>query len=71
MTPQIPPITVSVKTAGELLGLSPYQAKNLCDKGLLESGYTEQGKRLVLVKSIQAYAESLPADRPTVPVEEM
>jgi hypothetical protein len=64
MTPQIPPITVSVKTAGEMLGLSPYQAKNLCDKGLLESGFTPQGKRLVTVKSIHAYVESLPTERP-------
>jgi hypothetical protein len=64
MTPQIPPITVSVRTAGEMLGLSAYQVKNLCDKGRLDAGYTEQGKRLVSVKSIHAYVATLPTERP-------
>jgi hypothetical protein len=58
-----PPITVSVKGAGEMLGLSPYQVKGLCDAGLIESGFSGR-TRLVFVDSIRAYVEGLPAERP-------
>jgi hypothetical protein len=58
-----PPITVSVKGAGEMLGLSPYQVKGLCDAGLIESGFSGR-TRLVKVESIHAYIDALPSERP-------
>lgn len=57
------PITVSVKTAGEMLGLSAWQVKGLCDRGLIDSGFSGR-TRLVKVSSIQAYADGLPSERP-------
>jgi hypothetical protein len=55
-----PPITVSVKVAGEMLGLSTPDAKALCDQGLIKAGFSGQ-TRLVDVASIRDYLASLPA----------
>lgn len=62
--PQIhPPITVSVKTAGEMVGLSSWQVRQLLEDGLVVSRY--QGRRrLVDVDSLRSYIESLPTERP-------
>lgn len=57
------PISVSVKRAGEMVGLSTWQIRDLCNRGLIESGY--QGRRrLVDVDSLRAYVKGLPSERP-------
>lgn len=64
MAAQIPEaLTVSVKTAGEMLGLSTWQVKKRCDAGLIESVFDGRS-RLVRVASIHAYLDSLPTERP-------
>lgn len=57
-------ITVSVKVAAEMLGLSPYQIKKRCDAGRIESHF-DGPRRLVLVDSLRAYVKNLPTERPS------
>ena len=69
MAPQIPPastdpITVSVKAASAMLGLSAWQIKQRCDAGLIESRF-DGPRRLVVVESLHAYVKSLPTTPPT------
>jgi hypothetical protein len=56
-------ISVSVKVAGEMLGLSPWQIKQRCDAGLIESRF-DGPRRLVVTESLRAYIKSLPTTRP-------
>ena len=62
---RIQPIFVSLKDAGHILGISTWSARELCEKGLVESRYHGR-RRLVSVESLRKYAETLPAS----PVEE-
>ncbi len=57
------PITVEVKTAAALSGLSVRLMYELLNKGLIESRYHGR-KRLVLYASLRAYLEALPQDAP-------
>jgi hypothetical protein len=58
------PMYVSVKEAAKFLGdISTWQVYALLDGKKIESRY--QGRRrLVVAKSLQAYAEALPTDSP-------
>ncbi len=55
----VSPITVSVKDAAQMLGISPWSMYKLLDDGAVESRYHGR-RRLVPVKSLAAYAETLP-----------
>lgn len=57
-------ISVPIKDAAEMLGLSQTRLRELADKQLIESRY-EGRKRLVSVASLQAYFKSLPTERET------
>jgi hypothetical protein len=57
------PITVSVKTAAAMTGLSVWAIYKLLDAKAVESVY--QGtRRLVMVDSLRAHITSLPTERP-------
>lgn len=58
------PISVDVKGAGELVGLSERRIRDLCNDGKVDSRY-EGRKRLVLVDSLRDYIRSLPMERVT------
>lgn len=60
---QIHPITVSVKAAGEMVGLSTWTIRDLCEKGAIASRYSGR-RRLVDVASLTAYIKNLPTERP-------
>ena len=57
------PIYVSVKEAARLLGLSTWSVYQKLDQQVIESRYDGR-KRLVVVKSLREYADSLPAVAP-------
>lgn len=57
------PIFVSVKEAAHMLGLSPWAVYQKLDQQLIESRYDGR-KRLVVLKSLRAYAAGLPESRP-------
>jgi excisionase family DNA binding protein len=60
------PITVSVKDAAAMMGVSAFTMYDLLNKQLIVSVY--QGRRrLVNVESLRAYITSLPTE-PTEPV---
>lgn len=60
---EIQPIFVSLKQAGQMLGISTWSARKLCEDGLVESRY-HGTRRLVSVASLAAFAETLPTKRP-------
>ena len=57
------PITVSVKAAGEMVGLSVWTIRDRCKSGAIESHF-EGRKRLVDVESLRSYIKGLPAEPP-------
>lgn len=59
---QIRPITVSVKEAARLLGVSPWTIRKRCVEGSIESRF-EGTRRLVDFGSLEQYAKSLPSSR--------
>ena len=58
------PIAVSVKAAGEMVGLSVWTIRDLCESGAISSHYHGR-KRLVDVESLRSYIKGLPAEPPT------
>jgi len=55
----VAPIFVSVKDAARILGISPWTCYQLLDAEKIESRY--QGRRrLVVLESVRAYANTLP-----------
>lgn len=62
---QVHPEFVSVKVAGEMVGLSTWIIKKRCDAGLIEAHY-EGRRRVVDVASLRSYIKSLPSERPQV-----
>lgn len=57
------PIFVTVKDAAARLGgFSPWTVNQLCRDGVIESRWHKR-RRLVVLASLTAYAESLPASR--------
>lgn len=56
---EMPPIFVSVEQAAEMLGISKWSVYKLLDEQQIESRYMGR-RRLVVVTSMQAYAEALP-----------
>lgn len=58
-SPGINPITVSVKQAAQMLGLSTAHTYRLLEDGKVESRYSGR-RRLVLVDSLHKYVDSLP-----------
>ena len=60
---QIRPISVSVKEAARVLGVSPWTIRKRCVDGLIESRF-EGTRRLVDFDSLERYAKSLPTVRP-------
>lgn len=60
---QITPIFVTVKEAAAILGgVSPWTVNQLCRLGTIESRF-HKNRRLVVLASLKAYADSLPATR--------
>jgi excisionase family DNA binding protein len=59
------PITVSVKAAAEMTGLSRWTIYQLLDNGDVASVY-KGSRRLVLVESLRDYIANLPTERPEV-----
>lgn len=59
----VEPITVSVKKASEMVGLSAWTIKKLCDTRAIISVYSGS-RRLVDVASLTAYIKDLPTERP-------
>jgi predicted DNA-binding transcriptional regulator AlpA len=57
------PIFVSVADTMKMLGLSRNQTYRLLNNGRLESRYFGR-RRLVLMSSINEFAQALPAERP-------
>lgn len=57
---QIPPLSVTVKEAARLTGLSHWAIRQRCLSGLIESRM-ETSRRLVDYASLQAYIHSLPS----------
>ena len=57
------PITVSVKTAAQMTGLSNWTIYKLLDAQKVTSVY-EGTRRLVLVASLRDYVANLPTERP-------
>jgi hypothetical protein len=56
-------ITVSVKVASQMSGLSEWQVKQRCAAGLIESRF-DGPSRLVVTGSLRAYIAGLPTERP-------
>jgi excisionase family DNA binding protein len=61
----ISPITVSVKDAAAITGLSKWTIYKRLDDKSIESLY-EGSRRLVVVESLRRYIASLPTERPEV-----
>ena len=59
-----PPLTVTVKAAAMMLGLSNVQVYALLDDGHLDGGYTPKGVRLVKRTSLIEFVDNLPTTRP-------
>ena len=57
---QIPPLSVTVKEAARLTGLSHWAIRQRCLAGLIESRMEASG-RLIDFASLQAYIHSLPS----------
>jgi hypothetical protein len=55
----VSPIFVSVKDAARILAISDWSMYALLDEGLVESRYFGR-RRLVVLPSLRAYAETLP-----------
>lgn len=64
-TPIPDPISVSVKTAAAMTGLSVWSIYKLLDSRAVVSGY-EGTRRLVNVESLRSYIRNLPTERPEV-----
>jgi hypothetical protein len=62
-TPPIEPLTCTVKTASQILGISEFSVTSILDAGGIQSGYTETGRRLVNLDSLRTYVATLPAKR--------
>lgn len=60
---QITPIFVSVKQAAVMLNLTTWSVYKLLDEQAIESRYHGR-RRLVSVKSLEEYAQSLPTTAP-------
>jgi excisionase family DNA binding protein len=58
-------ITVSVKDAALMTGLSRWTIYQLLDKQAVRSVY-QGSRRLVVVDSLREYVENLPTERPEV-----
>lgn len=62
-SPEVTPIFVTVKDAAAILGgVSPWTVNQLCRDDVIESRFHKR-RRLVVLASLKAYAESLPATR--------
>jgi excisionase family DNA binding protein len=59
------PLTVTVKAAALMLGLSNVTVYKLLDAGDIQSGYTSTGRRLVHLDSLRGYVANLPSERPS------
>lgn len=57
------PITVTVKGAAQMLGLSNWSVYKLLDAGDIESRY-KGTRRLVVIESLREYVASLPTEKP-------
>lgn len=57
------PITVTVKGAAQMLGLSNWSVYKLLDQGKVESRY-KGTRRLVVVESLREYVAGLPTEKP-------
>lgn len=64
-TSSLEPITVSVKTAAAMTGLSVWAIYKLLDRREVESVYAGT-RRLVMVESLRAHIANLPTERPEV-----
>ena len=64
-TSPVDPISVSVKTAAAMTGLSKWTIYKRLDEGAIASAY-DGSRRLVVVESLRAYIKSLPTERPEV-----
>ena len=53
------PITVTVKTAADMLGITSYRVIELCRAGAVDSRL-EDGRILVDADSLRSYVETLP-----------
>ena len=63
MSATIEPIFITPEQAAEALALSRWRIYDLLNAGAIESRYDGR-KRKVSVKSIRAYAEGLPTEKP-------
>lgn len=64
-TSPLDPISVSVKRAAELTGLSRWTIYKRLEEGAIQSVY-DGTRRLVLTESLRAYIKRLPTERPEV-----
>ena len=62
MSARLEPITVNVKEAAEAVGVSTARMYELLNEGKVEGRY-DKSKRLVLVRSLREYVETLPTER--------
>lgn len=60
----IHPIWRSVRAAGELVGLTTWEVRNLCESDAIVSRFFGL-RRLVDVESLLAYIDGLPTERPS------
>lgn len=58
-------LTITVKAAAQMLGLSNVTVYKLLDNGDIKSGYTSTGRRLVVMESLREYVANLPTERPS------
>jgi hypothetical protein len=62
-TTNLEPLTVSVKVAAELTGLTKWGVYKKANDGEIETRYSGS-RRLVVYKSLLEYIENLPTERP-------
>lgn len=58
---EVEPVSVSVADAAKLLGISTWNAYQLCDQGHLDARYAGR-RRLVSYASVKAYFAALPKE---------
>lgn len=63
MSSRLEPIFVTVAEAADALGMKPYRMYELLNGGEIDGRY-DGTKRLVSVRSLREYAESLPTEPP-------
>lgn len=62
-TPPVDRISVSVKDAAAMTGLSKWTIYKRLDEGAIASAY-DGTRRLVVVESLRSYIANLPTERP-------